>query len=506
MDANLTRRGLLAALAATSAAAVMPGAVLAGAPARSLRPVARGAAPAGAVRVPITGGAERLIAQAKVAGVTGCAVARVSDGQMLETVAGARGLPPASVLKTLTALYALEHLGPDHRFETRLVATGTVTGGRIDGDLILQGGGDPHLDTDALAGLAAALRKAGVTEVRGRFRVDDGRLPYVRTIDREQPDHLGYSPAVSGLALNFNRVHFEWKRQGQAWAVAMDARTERYRPEVVSARMTVARRDIPVYTYDSRNGIDHWTVAETALGKGGSRWLPVRNPGLYAGDVFRTLARANGVVLRSAEIDRTPPPGGQVLARHFSPPLTEILADMLKYSNNLTAEMVGLAASQAAGRAPRDLTQSGAAMADWAGRRFGLTNSRLVDHSGLGEESRLSAEGLVRALVQVRQSGVLRPLLKSFALRDAKGRTIRNHPIKVDAKTGTLNFVSGLGGFMTTADGTELAFAIFSADLDTRARIPREQRERPPGARPWNGRAKALQQDLIEHWGAAYGS
>lgn len=76
----------------------------------------------------------------------------------------------------------------------------------------------------------------------------------------------------------------------------------------------------------------------------------------------------------------------------------------------------------------------------------------------------------------------------------------------MNAKTGTLNFVSGLGGFMTAADGTELAFAIFAADTSARAKISRAEREVPPGARGWNGQAKAFQQKLIAHWGKAYGS
>jgi D-alanyl-D-alanine carboxypeptidase/D-alanyl-D-alanine-endopeptidase (penicillin-binding protein 4) len=96
--------------------------------------------------------------------------------------------------------------------------------------------------------------------------------------------------------------------------------------------------------------------------------------------------------------------------------------------------------------------------------------------------------------------------MKTFPLRDAKGRINKNHPIKVDAKTGTLNFVSGLGGFMTSGDGTELAFAIFMADTKTRKRIPRSERERPAGAKTWNRKAKKMQQALIERWGAVYGS
>jgi len=108
--------------------------------------------------------------------------------------------------------------------------------------------------------------------------------------------------------------------------------------------------------------------------------------------------------------------------------------------------------------------------------------------------------------VQVRKQGILRPLLKPFAMRDSKGRVLKTHPIKVDAKTGTLNFVSGLGGYMTAADGTELAFAIFIADTATRARIKKADREVPEGARSWNRKSKQLQQKLIERWGSLYGS
>ena len=142
----------------------------------------------------------------------------------------------------------------------------------------------------------------------------------------------------------------------------------------------------------------------------------------------------------------------------------------------------------------------------WAAEKYGMSGTRLVDHSGLGEDSRMTPADLTGALVAAYRSGQLKPLLKPFRLRDAKGRVVKGHPIKVAAKTGTLNFVSGLGGFMTAADGTELAFTIFTADLKTRSRIPRAQRERPKGARGWNRRAKQLQQQLIERWGAVYGS
>ena len=173
-----------------------------------------------------------------------------------------------------------------------------MTNGEIDGDLILLGGGDPTLDSDALGELAAALKARGVRGVKGKFRVHSGALPFVKKIDPEQFDHVSYNPSVSGLNLNFNRVHFEWKRAATGYEVTMDARARKFRPQVASARMRIVERQTPVYTYKNGKGVDEWTVARRALGKGGARWLPVRNPSLYAGEVFQTLARSHGIVLR----------------------------------------------------------------------------------------------------------------------------------------------------------------------------------------------------------------
>lgn len=478
------------------------GAAWAGAPLTSLRPQQRG----GGVAQQAFGGPEGVIARAGLSGDVSFAVADVHSGQYLEGYRETRALPPASVAKALTALYALDALGPGYRFRTRLLRAGTLRDGVLHGDLILAGGGDPTLDTIALGDLARQLKASGLREVRGGFYVYDGALPRIRSIDPEQPDHVGYSPAVSGIALNHNRVHFEWKRVGTGYSVTMDARANGYRPDVRIARMRVVKRDLPVYTYEDRDGTDHWTVASLALGNGGARWLPVRRPAAYAGDVFATLARSHGIVLPAAQVTARLPHRHTPLGQHVSAPLQEILRGMLKYSNNLTAEMVGLSASVARWGRPGDLAGSAGAMSDWAAERYGMARTRMVDHSGLSDTSRMTPSDLVGALVAVRRTGVLRPLLKPFAMRDSRGAILDSHPIKVDAKTGTLNFVSGLGGFMTAANGAELAFAIFTADTETRSRIKRADREVPQGARPWNRRSKQLQQSLIERWGALYGS
>lgn len=474
---------------------------MAGAPTASLRPVARPAG--GATRQPPASAA--LIERAKLSGQVGFAVAEAGTGRVLEAHDGQTGLPPASVTKALTALYALDTLGPDYRFTTRLIATGVLDNGVLRGDLILAGGGDPTLDTQALAGLAAGMKKAGMQSLDGRFMVWGGAVPFKRAIDENQPEHVGYNPSLSGLSLNFNRVHFEWKRAGEKYDVSMDARAGRYRPDVTIAQMRIADRRGPVYSYSDKGGRDEWSVARGALGSGGARWLPVRKPELYAAEVFATLARSHGIDIGKADVIDDLPEGGGVFVTHHSAPLDSILRDMLRYSTNITAELVGMTATaEREGRA-RPLATSAQTMGAWASEALGMSGTDLRDHSGLSDRSRMTAAAMAQGLARAHEAGLLRPLLREHRMRDGNGRPDPAHPVKVMAKTGTLYFVSGLAGYVRTPQGTDLTFAIFTASDSLRDRIDPSLDERPPGARAWNRRAKDLQQALIERWSEVHG-
>lgn len=496
MKSNISRRFLVGALVASVADVAF-----ANAPAASLRPLPR----AGDFHKRAVRGADALIANSRLGGKIGFVVADAKTGLILESHSPVLAQPPASVTKAITSIYALDSLGAKFRFKTRLMATGGVSNGRLKGDLVLVGGGDPTLTTDDLANMAAALKTAGVREITGRFRVDISALPFVSAIDSSQPDHVGYNPAVSALNLNFNRVHFEWKRRGGGYDVAMDARTNKYRPTVRMASMRVVDRNLPIYTYKDKGGIDTWTVARRALGKGGSRWLPVRKPHLYAAEVFQSMARSQGIKLPRAQTTKGVAKG-KVLVEHKSDELQYLLRDLLKYSNNMTAEAIGMMASAARGGTGGSLKASAKKMTGWASSQTGARKSKFVDHSGLGAGSRLTAGDMVSALVKQGPNSSLAHLMKPIGLRDANGKVIKGHPIKVNAKTGTLNFVSALAGYVTTPDGTRLAFAMFMADEKRRDGLAKADREAPQGSKSWNKAAKRLQQALIERWATIYGT
>ena len=439
-----------------------------------------------------------LLAEAKLGGVVAYVVANAATGAVIDGAGAETPVPPASVAKTITAMLALERLGPAHRFTTRVLATGPVVAGIVQGDVVLAGGGDPTLDTDRLGDLVARLGVKGVT---GRFLVWGGALPEVFQIDADQPEYVGYNPAISGLNLNFNRVIFEWKRVAGDYRLTMDARGERFVPLVEMASMRLESREQPLFTYEGRAGRDDWSVAEGALGKDGSRWLPVRQPAIYAGDVFRTLARAQGIVLPRAEVVGVLPQG-TLIGQDQSADLVTILRDMLKFSTNLTAEIMGLSSTGLP-----TLAASAAVMTAWAQTTLGLT-SHFVDHSGLEPASRTSAGDLVRALVAsktLKHGNLLRGVLRDVGMRDAAGKDIPDHPVQVRAKSGTLNFVSGLAGFIQPPGGTELVFAIFCADTARRDALPMAQRELPDGGKAWVKRARRLQGRLITRWAGMYG-
>ena len=439
-----------------------------------------------------------LIAAAKLGGEVAFVLVDGKTGEVLEARNPDLALPPASVAKAVTSLYALEKLGSKFRFATRVLATGPVSSGVAQGDLVLVGGGDPTLQTDQLGDLVSRLAAGGLKGATGRLLYWDGALPRLKEIAGDQPVHVGYNAAISGLNLNFNRAYFEWRKADGGWHTSVDARGERFLPAVEGIEVKVDSRDAPLFTFKPGK-VETWTVASAALGKDGSRWLPVRDPGAYVAEVFRTLARAQGIALDRAErADRLPQ--GTELGRVESEVLPEVLQDMLRFSTNLTAECVGLAAS-----GQGNLQASAKAMSDWVEQVFG-TRFDMRDHSGLGGASRVTAAGMAKVLVQAEaQKRGLKPILRDVGLKDDKGNVIEGHPVKVLAKSGTLNFVSGLAGHIVPPSGRELVFAIFSGDPDRRDAVPVALREEPEGASSWNKRARRLQGQLINRWAGAYG-
>ncbi|CAO3438035.1 D-alanyl-D-alanine carboxypeptidase/D-alanyl-D-alanine-endopeptidase [Azospirillum endophyticum] len=440
------------------------------------------------------------------------------SGRMVEAQAADTGFIPASVAKLPTVAAALALLGPDHRFTTRLLATGTpgggLAGGVLRGDLILQGGGDPALATEGLLQLLGGLAATGLRRVEGRFLYDTALLPELAEIDSGQPWAAPYNTGVGALSLNYNRALLSWRRGAGGTGgpeVLTVADAGRLPLDSVAVR-SMAAGGFPLLP----DGADRWLMAPPAAGEPGAAWVPVARPGLAAATLFRRLAGDAGIALPVPEAGRTPA-GAATLAVLDSPPLTELARGLLRHSNNLSAEVIGLAASNRleasrpeTGRpdvyAPT-LERSAALLQGWLTRQpmagegagQGWSGLRLANHSGLGTGSRATPRQMAALL---RGGG---PALWDLLPGEEDGKAL---PPGVHAKSGTLAYVKGLAGLLTTAGGRRLGFVLFIADPARRAAmdaaLDRRVTAAPAEARVWAVGAGKLQSQLLERWVSTY--
>ncbi|MGF1445317.1 MAG: D-alanyl-D-alanine carboxypeptidase/D-alanyl-D-alanine-endopeptidase [Pikeienuella sp.] len=455
--------------------------------------------------------------QLRLTGDIGWMLLDLESGTVVDAHAATKSFAPASVAKLPTALYALASLGPNHRFETRLFARGPLRDGVLAGDLVLVGGGDPELDSDALADLADDLRTSGIRSVSGRFLVDGGSGVRVQEIDPLQPVDVAYNPAISGLNLNFNRVFLEWQSVGAQRRVQVTAPADEQRPAVTAVRAEILPGSVP-FSHELDQAGELWRVSAGVLGRSGARWLPVKRPEIYAGDVLRALAGARGVRLGLPQALSAPlgdiAEGARQIARRQSRPLAEILRDMLRFSTNLTAEVVGVAVAEARGEQLATLAQSAALMNAWAGRLAGAAPGdprlKFVNHSGLTIESRVSPERMVQFLQGAARLGP-RPsadavaagampvpgpapaLLRPYVI-DIENDPLDLSSVEVRAKTGTMDRIRGLAGYLAIGPDRAFAFAIFTNDLAGRG-APRRGVDAG-----WMRRARAFERRLLRGW------
>ncbi|MDO5646372.1 D-alanyl-D-alanine carboxypeptidase [Paracoccus sp. (in: a-proteobacteria)] len=417
---------------------------------------------------------DQVLARAGLRGIVSYAVLPLRGDALLRDAD--TPLPPASTLKALTAMYVLDRLGAAHRFRTRVFLAGDA--------LILAGGGDPVLSTDDLAVLAADIAPRLRDTPPRRFLVWGGALPQLTQIAPEQAAHLPYNPSISGMMLNFNRVHLGWRARGTDLTV--EARAARHTPRAFTINAAAADHG-DLFRYRADEAREYWTVSRAAMAQPGSRWLPVRLPAVYAGDVFQTLCRAQGLALPAPEITRDPPQGVEI-AYHTSPETGILLRDMLEFSTNITAEALGLYASGAA-----DLGASAAAMQAWLGPV--ASGLHLADHSGLSEASRVTARDMAAVMQGPGRELGIAALLRQTRLPD-------DGPLaaQVASKSGTLNFVSNLAGYVTAPDGGSAAFALICADPARRAAAIGQ--ENPAGVVSWTRQARALHRDLLTSFAA----
>ncbi|PYV08503.1 MAG: D-alanyl-D-alanine carboxypeptidase/D-alanyl-D-alanine-endopeptidase [Acidobacteria bacterium] len=393
---------------------------------------------------------------------------------------------PASVLKVVTTAAALEKLGPDFRFRTGVYTNGTITAdGTLVGDLILVGRGDPNLidpvgdllEKPALEELAEKLAGLGIRRIRGEVIGDDSYFESASHSKGWTAQDLKSVYGAQSTALSINNnvfwVHARPTKLNQRVTVSLEPHTSYFKVRNlgitggVRSRRTLFARVIP--------GTSTVVVSGVLPARSGhGQYLLLENPAEVVAALLKEQVQARGIVVdgnvaalhrgdASPEVSRR----WKLLAEHLSPPLVKAVEIINKRSQNLHAEMLlrtlgaefgGVGSDEAGLKAVRDFLVEA-----------GIESDRISLNDGCG----LSRDNLVTPRFQTSLLLYLstRPhfdlFLNTLAVSGTDGtlrHRLASEPLKgtIHAKTGTLNGVATLSGYMTTKSGRNLIFSIFA--------------------------------------------
>lgn len=454
---------------------------------------------------------DALLRSPRFAGASwGIEVVSLDSGRTLYAHDADRLLEPASTAKLFTAALTLDRLGADQHTATRLLAKGPIRRGRLDGTLVLYGMGDPTLGTaanpDWADRLAAQLLAHGIRRVHGDLIADDTYFagPPIGS-GWEVGDLLGaFAAPAAALSVDENSGWLTLTPAAQAGRgadVAMDPPLAI--PAIDSRLMTgpaSSASDLNLYRAPGSDTL-------YAFGSLPARSAPRRlrlamsDPARVAAEQLREALARHGVrldgrvrVLHWPQDDTAVTAGATLIGEITSPPLGEILRNGLKRSQNLYLQnlllMAGVQAQTLAMQS--DAPPTGFTSTEvWGLRalrelldRIGIApaDARLEEGSGLSRQNLVTASAMVRLLQYLAVKPYAASLRDMLPLAGTDGSLIgrmRDTPAagNVQAKTGSMTYVHALAGYVTSASGQHLAFAILLNNYEPAAGDPPASRE-----------------------------
>lgn len=442
----------------------------------------------------------------------GVHIVDLTDGEVVYTQNAGKSFIPASNTKLYTTAAALDQLGPDYVYTTRLYHDGTVENGVLKGNLIVRGSGDPTIgfrpDEDDPTALfrawADVLRRRGITRVEGDLigdddLFDDDAIGY----EWSQADLLYYYGAeISALSFNDNVVSFaiEARAPGQAGTVSWAPLSTNF-VQVQNATVTGPNGSRLDEGYYREPGTNRFVLSsQVPPGRTDEEDLAVHNPTLYFAHVLRETLVDEGISVTGVarDVDALPlkPTYADgrlgLLASHESPPLDSIAAWVNKDSNNLYAELMlrtlGAERPQAVSDAEVGSAEMGLEAAYDTFGVAGVDTSRLhlVDGSGLSRHNLVTPAMTVQLLRYMDahpQPDVREAFLASLPVGGRDGTLeyrFRGAPAEthVRAKTGTVSHASTLSGYVTGTSGRRYAFSLMCNHYTVPTRVVRAVQDR----------------------------
>ncbi|WP_114192179.1 serine-type D-Ala-D-Ala carboxypeptidase [Edaphovirga cremea] len=399
---------------------------------------------------------------------------------------------PASTQKVLTALAALLQLGPDFRFNTTLESHAPIADGVLRGSLTARFGGDPTLRRQSLRNMVAVLKKQGVREITGDVIIDTSvfashdKAPGWPWNDITQC--FSAPPAAAIVDRNcFSVSLYSAPKPGDMAFI----RVASYYPVHMFSQVRTLAKGSPDAQYCELDVVpgelNRFTLTGCLTQRGDPLPLAfaIQDGASYAGAILKDeLIQAGIQIDGNLKRQTTPSPAGTILAQTQSAPLHELLKIMLKKSDNMIADTVFRTIGHQRFGVPGTWRAGADAVRQVLKQKAGvdLGNSIVVDGSGLSRHNLLAPATMMQALQYIAQHDQELNFITMLPLSGYDG-TLRYrgglHEAgvdgKVSAKTGALQGVYNLAGFITTASGQRMAFVQF---LSGYAVPPEDQRTR----------------------------
>ncbi len=396
---------------------------------------------------------------------------RTVDGERLLAHNADLPFKPASVMKLVTTAAALDLLGPGYRWITRLHTNGEIANGTLNGDLFIEGGGDPRFAHEDLARLLRRLRWMGVREIHGDL-----------VLDRRLFELLAEDPAIFDGAPEraYNALPDALLLDAKALSVIIipDAQSARARisaeppmrdfiidPPAQNSQPCSRWRDQlkPVLTASSLRFEGSFPVSC------GERLLTLHLHNLstvqYVDAVFRQLWSELGGTFAGSTREGSVPADARELLAWESMTLAEIIRDINKHSNNVMARQLLLSLTMKRGDIPASSAAGAVQVLDWMKHSGIDTRAVVIDNgSGLSRSERISAVALSSVLQFQWRSALMPEFIASMPLVGIDGtmkRRLQETTVKGQAhiKTGTLVDVSSIAGYLTAKSGRRIIVA-----------------------------------------------
>lgn len=425
--------------------------------------------------LPLQAQAQQIVS--KVGGEWGVLAWSVDRKQPLFSINADRLFIPASNNKVFTAIWALDLLGPDYRFPTDLLVSGPVEGGVLRGDVVIRGSGDPAFGypdytrdpMDPLRAMAQRLVQRGVRRVEGGVIGDPFAFDTLG-VGMGWPRDTGggsaaYAPRVTGLPFQRNLISIRARANPAGGAALIELSPAVDVVPVVSNARTGGGRAYAVRAANS----DTIRVRGAVSGRGANIYrVGVADPALMTTAALRAALLEAGIEVVGPARVAPAPEGAKLVHRHYSIPLSVMVAEMNTESDNFFAEHVFKAAARKA-VGVGSYYRGGPASALHFFQAAGVPMGELfqVDGSGLSEFNRASPNAMVQALVFAHEAAFSEVFHQSLAVAGDRNGTLRrlftgsSAAGNLHAKTGYINDVRTLSGYVTARNGELIAFCFF---------------------------------------------